>query len=142
VSKRKRVIGTTDEAIERTEAILGRTLPPSLRQWYLAHNGSGALSPVRDERDPRTWNDLLELREQFVQSAEDLGIVPGDVEQLVPIIDPGGDTVCLDYTSRHGEEPRVVLVSHEDGTIQELAPSFGEFIAAYEMGKLERLNAD
>jgi hypothetical protein len=60
--KHPRVIGTTEDALERAEKELQRVLPPSFRAWLLEKNGLWGLEgvhifPVQDDRDLRkTWN--------------------------------------------------------------------------------------
>ena len=61
--KRHRVIGTTEEAINKEEDSLGRSLPNRFKQWLLQNNGIDIedvhIYPVRDERDVRkTWESL------------------------------------------------------------------------------------
>ena len=136
VAKRKQMLSTTDDAIDRAEQALGRKLPASAREWYREHNGKGPFAPIRDEREPRTWDDLVELREGFVEySADCFGLPEPDIEHLLTILCEG-DYVCLDYGDG-AAEPRVVLVSHETGEAEPLAPTFRDFVDSHERGDVD-----
>lgn len=59
-----RVIGTTNESLDRAEGELGRRLPPSYREWLLENNGryldAIRVFPVLDDRDVRTtWDSIV-----------------------------------------------------------------------------------
>ncbi|HWA28451.1 MAG TPA: SMI1/KNR4 family protein [Lacunisphaera sp.] len=133
--KHPRIIGTTDEAIARAEAALGRTFPASFRKWLLANNGLGiddvTIFPVFDERDPRkTWESIdRRFRESWaawLRNFEDEG---RDFTHLLPFAEYGtGDFYCFDFRAvRPGEECPVVRWSHETGDTEIRAKSFAEF---------------
>ena len=133
--KRPRIIGTTDEAIDKAEAALGRKLPHSLRHWLLQNNGRGiedvTIFPVFDSRDARTTWDSIDKRfntgwkDWLANFDEGLDAF----SHLLPFADFGsGDYYCLDYSqvSTSGEPP-VVKWSHETGETEHRADTFSEF---------------
>lgn len=142
--KHKRVIGTTEDAIQAAETELKFQLPLSFREWLLDNNGLGLddvwIFPVYDERDPRrTWDSIVRQYdngqwpgEQF----EDDGISFG---YLLPFASFGtGDYYCFDYNKKpvDGESP-VVLWSHEPGETEERGRTFTEFRERLAEGEFE-----
>jgi hypothetical protein len=128
-SKRSRVIGTTDDAIARAEAALGRALPPSFRAWLRQNNGKGiegvAIFPVMDQRDPRmTWDSIdRQFREGWARWLDNFSDEQRDFTHLLPFADFGtGDYYCFDYSrlDSQGEAP-VVRWSHETGDTDDRA---------------------
>jgi cell wall assembly regulator SMI1 len=142
-----RVFGTTEEAIRKAETALGRTLPPSFRDWLIANN-AGKLGdaninvyPVMDERDPRmTWDSIdRKYKESWASWLENFEDEDRDFDHLLPFADPdGADFYCFDYTRRdaQGEAP-VVLWSHETGDTEDRAESFPAFVAKIKAGEFE-----
>lgn len=134
-TKRKRVIGTTPEAIDKAEAALGFVLPPSFRAWLVQNNGRNVdgvfVFPVFDQRDPRTTGDSI-IR-QFAEGQWGLDGFedePVDFGRLLPFASPGtGDLYCFDYNCKpaSGEVP-VVLWSHETGQTRHRGSTFTEFV--------------
>ena len=129
-----RVIGTTDEALNKAEQELGRKLPSSFRDWLMQNNGLDLdgvhIYPVLDERDPRkTWDSIVrnfqvgwEAWLENLDSRE-------SVEHLLPFADFGtGDYYCFDYSDIGPEcEPKVVLRSHETDELEPRGDSFSHF---------------
>ncbi|MBB5032053.1 SMI1/KNR4 family protein [Prosthecobacter vanneervenii] len=133
--KRPRIIGTTDEAIDKAEAALDRKLPPSLRSWLIQNNGLGiediTIFPVLDQRDPRTTWDSIDKRvntgwKDWISNFDEDS---GAFSHLLPFADFGsGDYYCLDYSRVNPQgEPPVVKWSHETGETEHRADSFSEF---------------
>lgn len=142
--KRKRVIGTTEEAIRKEESLLSRDLPPSFRFWLLDNNGLGIegvnIYPIRDERDIRmTWESISYNKNNswaaWLENFEEDEI---EFIHLLPFADYGtGDYYCFDYSEvkEDGECP-VVIWSHETGETEPRANTFSEFsrrVAAREL---------
>ena len=138
-AKHKRVIGTTDAAIEAAEAQLGLRLPPSFRAWLLRNNGLGVedvfIFPVYDERDPRkTWDSIVRQYEGGRWVHE--GLAEINFQHLLPFASCGsGDYCCFDLSRRQetGEAP-VVLWSHETGETADRGRTFADFVARLERG--------
>jgi cell wall assembly regulator SMI1 len=133
------VIGTTPDVIERAEQRLGRRLPPSFAAWLLAHNDSGDVFPVLDDRAPRTLTgDLFHERDQLAHWVQGYGKPRASVDHLLPVVEVGdGDLWCLDLDRRDadGEAP-VVRWLHETNECEEVAASFEVFIVMYAAGEL------
>jgi cell wall assembly regulator SMI1 len=134
-SKHPRVFGTTDDAIAKAEAALGRTFPPSFRAWLRQNNGHGiqgvTIFPVMDQRDPRmTWDSIdRRFREGWAKWLDNFADEQRDFAHLLPFADYGtGDYYCFDYSrlDSQGESP-VVRWSHETGDTDDRAASFPEF---------------
>jgi hypothetical protein len=140
--KPPRVFGTTDSAIAKSEAALGRTFPPSFCRWLLENNGRSiegvTIFPVMDERDPRMTWDSIDRRFRngwaaWLSNFEDEQL---DFSHLLPFADFGtGDYYCFDYSrvDSHGEAP-IVRWSHETGDTEERAASFPEFVMKVQAG--------
>jgi hypothetical protein len=142
--KRKRVIGTIVQAIERAEQELGYTFPPSFRSWVLDNNGIGieqvSIFPVYDERDPRKTSDSI-TREYKIGW---LGTIENfqdemNFEHLLPFSSYGtGDYYCFDYSRKgdNGEVP-VVRRSHETGESEDRGKTFVDFIERLIAGEFD-----
>ncbi|MCK6423397.1 MAG: SMI1/KNR4 family protein, partial [Aquabacterium sp.] len=140
-----RVIGTTEEALARAEAQLGRVLPSSFREWLRLNNGKGLESaevfPVLDDRDPRkTWDSIVRQREVWRSYCDD--VFPERVphfKALLPFASFGtGDYYCFDYSvTGEGSEPIVVHWSHETGETSPRGESFNDFAVRLESGEFE-----
>jgi hypothetical protein len=135
MSKHPRVLGTTETAIAREEALLGRALPLSFHAWLLENNGRDLdgvhIYPVLDDRDPRkTWDSLSRnLRERWAAWLENFPGRDEEFSRLLPFASFGtGDYYCFDYGHifRTAETP-VVLWSHETGDTEPRGESFEEF---------------
>ena len=142
--KRKRVIGTTEDAISRAERELGRTLPPSFRRWLLANNGLGiediTIFPVLDDRDPRrTWDSIVrKYRENWMAWLQNFERPEGAFDHLLPFAEFGtGDYYCFDYRAAASGEAPVVRWSHETGETDFRARDFQSFEAAARGGVYE-----
>lgn len=144
-----KVFGTTEGAIRRAEMTLGRTLPPSFRQWLLANNGHGlrgqaddvTIFPVVDDRDlPTTWDSIVrQYKENWASWLENFEGDDRDFGHLLPFAEFGsGDYYCFDYSRQdsHGEPP-VVRWSHETGDTEDRAESFPAFVTKIEAGEFE-----
>jgi cell wall assembly regulator SMI1 len=136
--KHPRIFGTTDDAIAKAEAALGRTFPSSFRAWLREHNGRSiedvTIFPVMDERDPRmTWDSIdRRFREGWAGWLSNFADEQRDFTHLLPFADFGtGDYYCFDYSrlDSKGEAP-VVRWSHETGETDDRSPSFSEFVTA------------
>lgn len=141
-SKRKRIIGTTDEAIKKAEAELNLKFPSSFRSWLLQNNGVGvdgiSIFPVFDERDPRKTFDSI-VRNYKVNWQAWLENFEGEqrsFEHLLPFAEFGtGDFYCFDYSkSDLTKETPVVLWSHETGETEFRATNFTDFLEKAEQG--------
>jgi SMI1-KNR4 cell-wall len=136
-SKRPRVFGTTEDAIAKAEAALGRALPPSFRAWLLQNNGHSiagvTIFPVMDQRDPRmTWDSIdRQFREVWAGGLANFDDEQRDFTHLLPFADYGsGDYYCFDYSRLDSQgEPPVVRWSHEIGDTEDRAASFSQFVA-------------
>lgn len=140
-----RVFGTTEDCISKTEAALGRALPPSFRAWLLVKNGRGldrgvTVFPVADERNPQTLVDSIER--QFKEGWSDWLSNFEDEDQTFEHLLPFGsfdtsDYYCFDYSRQdsQGEAP-IVRWSHETGDTEDRAASFAEFATKVEAGEL------
>jgi cell wall assembly regulator SMI1 len=143
MNKKRRVTGTTEEAICRTETELKRQLPPSIRDWYLMNNGryleGVRILPIPDERDiPNTWDSIVRHNTEFWpdENFEDEDM---EFDHLLPFAKFGtGDYYCFDYSQEQpdGEYP-VVLWSHETGETEFRAHSFSDFEAKVQAGDFE-----
>jgi cell wall assembly regulator SMI1 len=136
MSKRSRVIGTTEEAVRRAEEALNRTFPPSFRQWILQNNGRDldgvTIFPVLDDRDPRkTWDSIdRNFRESWARWLANFEDEDHDFSNLLPFGDYGtGDYYCFDYAQPAGAgEVAVVRWSHETGEADFRAETFASFV--------------
>lgn len=143
--KRRRVIGTTEDAIARAEKELGFQFPPSFRLWLLANNGLGAegvnIFPVYDERDPRkTWDSIVRnYRDNWMGTLENFVGEEMNFEPLLPFGEFGtGDYYCFDYSRlRTNAEAPVVHWSHDTGETEERAETFTEFLERLRRGEYE-----
>jgi hypothetical protein len=144
-SKRSRVFGTTEEAIAKAEAALGRKFPPSFRAWLLENNGHNiegvSVFPVMDPRDPRmTWDSIdRQFRDCWTSWLSNFDDEGRDFTHLLPFADYGtGDYYCFDYSrsDSHGETP-VVRWSHETGDTDNRAESFSEFAIKVKAGEFD-----
>jgi len=133
--KRKRVIGTTIEAINSEELKLGKKLPPSFSTWLIEHNGTNVegihIYPVLDPRDKRmTWESLSHnIANGWAAWLENFEDDDLSFEHLLPFANFGtGDYYCFDYANDGcGDEKVVVLWSHETGETSFRANNFEEF---------------
>ena len=141
--KHSRVIGTTVEAISKSEDAVGFRFPISFREWLLENNGLGIegirIFPVLDVRDPRkTWDSIV--REQQIAQGYWKDIFEGDgrsFEDLLAFAEFGtGDYYCFDYSSpTDPSEYFVVHVSHETGDRSFRANTFAEFAVKAKAGE-------
>jgi cell wall assembly regulator SMI1 len=144
MSKKSRVIGTTDAAITKAEAELGFQFPVMFRQWLTQNNGKAiddvTVFPVFDERDPRkTWDSIVRNYTTNWKSWLENYVPEYDFSNLLPFGEFGsGDYFCFDF-SQVGEnsEPIVALWSHETGETEFVANDFAEFVNLVESGELE-----
>lgn len=142
--KRPRVIGTTEEALDRAERELGRKFPPSFRSWLLENNGIGieqvSIFPVLDDRDVRkTWDSIVrEYNVGWMGTLENFEDDRIDFSRLLPFGSPGTDYYCFDYQEQglDGECP-VVRWSHETGETEYRASDFDEFIELLKAGEFD-----
>jgi cell wall assembly regulator SMI1 len=143
--KHPRVFGTTDDAIARAEAALGRTFPPSFREWLLENNGKDiegvTIFPVMDQRDPRmTWDSIdRRFNEGWKSWLENFADEKRSFTHLLPFAEFGtGDCYCFDYSrpDSQGEVP-IVRWSHETGDCDDRARSFPEFAIKVLAGEFE-----
>ena len=144
-SKHPRVFGTTDDAIAKAEAALGRAFPPSFKAWLLQNNGRSiegvTIFPVNDRRDPRmTWDSIdRRFREGWAQWLDNFADEQRDFTHLLPFADYGtGDYYCFDYSrlDSQGESP-VVRWSHETGDTDDRAATFSEFVTSVQAGEFD-----
>jgi cell wall assembly regulator SMI1 len=144
--KRRRVIGTTEEALARAESQLGRPLPPSFREWLKSNNGldmeSVSICPVLDDRDPRmTWDSIVRQYASWKDYSEYeiFQPRPTSFDELLPFAVPGtGDYYCFDYSSISSSgEPRVILWSHENGECKPRGESFIDFARRLAAGEFK-----
>ena len=145
----KRVIGTTNEAIDKAEKEIGFKFPPSFHAWLIENNGLHlegieSIYPVYDERDPRkTWDSIVRNYKdsgwaQWIDNFEGYDEA-FNFGHLLPFAEVGnGDCYCFDYSQlkTNGETP-IVLWSHETGETQERAESFNDFVEKAELGEYE-----
>lgn len=133
--KRPRIIGTTEEAIDKEEVALGRKLPPSLRLWLVENNGLGisdiTIFPILDQRDLRsTWDSIdRRFKTGWKEWLANFDEHSSAFDHLLPFADFGsGDYYCLDYSqlNSNGETP-VVKWSHVTGKTEHSADSFSAF---------------
>lgn len=136
----RRVIGTTEQAIDAAEAELNFRFPPSFRSWLIENNGLhldgvDSIYPVYDERDPRmTWDSIVRNYKeagwaQWIDNFEGYD-EPFNFDHLLPFAEVGnGDCYCFDYSrlQADGETP-VVLWSHETGETEDRAENFADFV--------------
>ena len=141
--KRRRQIGTTDDAIIRAEAGLKRTLPSDFRKWLLAHNGIGIgyvhIYPVMDDRDPRmTWDSIVHNYENSWRGwLANFDMDKSNWDHLLPFADFGsGDCYCFDYSGEDNSATRVVLWSHETGETEYRADDFTDFCMRVSGGEI------
>ncbi len=144
-----RVIGTTEEAINKAELEIGFQFPPSFRVWLIKNNGLridgiDSVYPVFDERDPRkTWDSIVRNYKeagwaQWIDNFEGYG-EPFDFSHLLPFAEVGnGNCYCFDYSHKKsdGEVP-VVIWSHETGETEKRAETFADFVIKAEKGDFE-----
>jgi cell wall assembly regulator SMI1 len=151
--KHPRVIGTTEDAIERAEKELQRVFPPSFRAWLLENNGLWGLEgihifPVQDDRDIRkTWNSIVrENRENWtawLDNFENYEYSEDEqkpsFEHLLPFANYGtGDFYCFDYSQPTTDgEYAIVWWSHETGETEFRAITFSEFVQKEKDGEFE-----
>ncbi len=142
--KRKRVIGTTVEAVSRAEQQLGRTFPPSFKRWLLDNNGLGfegiTVFPVLDDRDPRsTWDSIVRnYQENWLAWLDNFDEPVESFEHLLPFGEFGtGDYYCFDYREADSAEVPVVHWSHETGETELRAENFESFEAAARGGAFQ-----
>ena len=144
-SKRHRVLGTTEDAIVKAEAALGRTFPPSFRAWLLQNNGHSiegvTIFPVFDQRDPRmTWDSIdRRFREGWAGWLANFDDEQRDFTHLLPFADYGtGDYYCFDYSRLDSRiEAQIVRWSHETGETDDRATSFPEFVTKVQAGEFD-----
>ncbi len=142
---KRRIIGTTEEAIKKEESSLGRNLSPHFRRWLLENNGIDIedvhIYPIRDERDVRkTWESLsynfTNGWASWLGNFEDMGL---EFTHLLPFADFGtGDYYCFDYSSESiDNEMPIVIWSHETGKTDFRANDFDEFVEKVQSGELQ-----
>ncbi|MDQ4123537.1 MAG: SMI1/KNR4 family protein [Acidobacteriota bacterium] len=143
--KRQRVIGTTNEAVDKAEIELGFRFPPSFRAWILKNNGLGVegitIFPIYDERDARkTWDSIVRnYRENWKDWLVNFEDDEMSFDHLLPFADYGtGDFYCFDYARMNENgEAFIVRWSHETGEIEDRAKTFAEFVEKAEQGMYE-----
>ena len=131
---RTRIIGTVEEAIVEEEALLGRKLPRSFREWLLQNNSQDVaethIYPVRDERDTRkTWESLAyNFNHTWSMAVSNHG--EAIFSHLLPFADSGTDNFfCFDYSVNvKNDEWPVVIWFHESGGTEMYASDFIEFM--------------
>jgi len=141
--KRKRVIGTTIEAIRAEETKLGRVLPVSFVDWLLENNGTDIegvhIYPVKDDRDVRkTWESISHNYENgwagWLENFEEEDL---DFDHLLPFANFGtGDCYCFDYSDTSGE-PAIARWSHETGKTEFRANGFIDFVDKVTEGEFD-----
>lgn len=128
----------TTAEIEAAETELGVTLPPSVRQTYLRHDGE----------DSTGWGVLgygLLTLSDLVETAQSLRGIDDDFDYdfwgnpLIPLMEVGnGDYLCVS-DGPDGEETPVLRWDHESSVRDELEPSFAAYVDtvldAYEAGE-------
>lgn len=144
-SKRKRVIGTTHEAIDKAENELNFKFPLSFRDWLIENNGLSveniSIFPVFDERDPRkTWDSIVRnFNENWLGWLENFEGGGFDFSQLLPFAEFGtGDYYCFDYSKVDSDgEVLVVHWSHETGETDFRGKNFGDFLVKLKRGDFD-----
>lgn len=140
-----RFIGTNDSCVAEAERQLGRTFPPSFRDWLLANNGRSIdvvdIFPVFDSRDPRkTWDSIVRNYDgnwqDWLKNVAEWGF---DSSMLLPIgTYANGDFCCLDYRQSWSDgEVAVVLWTHETGDTEYRARDFAEFLVKLAAGEFD-----
>jgi hypothetical protein len=143
MSKRKRIVGTTPEAVEATEKALGRRLPPSFREWILAHNGTGGIEdveiyPVPDSRAPRTLQDNILHHDEAWREGADLEPLESRLRHMLPFGGSVNDETrifCFDYGTTDPMSPMerpVVCLWTDSEEMEPYGESFAEFCRRYE----------
>ena len=142
--KRNRVIGTTEEAIEKEEDSLGFSLSPSFKSWLLQNNGLDVegvhIYPIRDESDVRkTWESLTyNFNNGWASWLENFENEDMDFTHLLPFGDFGtGDYYCFDYAREENGEIPIVIWSHETGEIEFRAKDFNDFAQKVRSGEFD-----
>jgi len=140
----KRVIGTTETAIQATEAGVGFSFPPSFRAWLFQNNGLSLedvwIFPVYDERDPRkTWDSIVRQYDKGQWGGEVFEDESKDFSHLLPFASYGtGDFYCFDYSHKsNGGEMPVVRWSHETGETEGRGRDFTDFCYRLQQGDFE-----
>ena len=143
--KRRRVIGTTDQAIDKAENELNAKFPPSFRAWLIQNNGLGiegiTIFPVFDDRDARkTWYSIVRnYQKNWMAWLDNFEDEEKDFSHLLPFGDFGtGDFYCFDYgqISSNGEVP-VVRWSHETGETENRGRNFEDFLEKLKRGDFD-----
>lgn len=134
MKKKKRIIGTTETAIQKAETTLSRIFPIQFKNWLLENNGLGIegvhIYPVFDDRDPRkTWDSIVRNFEEEKM----------DFDHLLPFANFGtGDYYCFDYSDLNkNNEPKIVHWSHETGECDFRASNFSEFSKKIKSGEFD-----
>jgi cell wall assembly regulator SMI1 len=132
----------TAQRLSKFERALGHTLPDDYRAFLLENNG-GTPSPCDftiGEGDISHVNDMYGLHDGPTHARLDhirrvyRGRIPG---HLLPIADdPGGNEICIGLSD--SQRGRVYFWDHETGTMEEIAPSFRDFMD----GLFEWVNPD
>ncbi|CAN5393729.1 hypothetical protein BH20ACI1_BH20ACI1_15210 [soil metagenome] len=143
--KRPRIIGTTDNAIEKAETELNFKFPESFRNWLIQNNGLGIedvyIFPVFDERDPRkTWDSIIRnYNENWLAWLENFEDEEMNFEHLLPFAEFGtGDYYCCDYSkSEETKEIPVVHWSHETGETEFRGANFEDFLEKLKRGDFD-----
>ncbi|MEQ1605131.1 MAG: SMI1/KNR4 family protein [Pyrinomonadaceae bacterium] len=144
MSKKSRVIGTSDSAISKAESELGFHFPDTFCEWLKDNNGRSiedvTVFPVFDERDTRkTWDSIVRNYQTNWKTWLDNFGSGDDFSHLLPFGGFGtGDFFCFDFseTGPSGESI-VVLWSHETGEAKFAANDFAEFVDSVTAGKLQ-----
>jgi cell wall assembly regulator SMI1 len=142
MSKRKRIIGTTNEAILKTETNLGFKFSESFKDWLIENNGKGIedinIFPIFDQRDPRkTWDSIERQYEVWRDYVNDCFTAEESesFKELLPFAEFGtGDYFCFDYSQTSSKEIPIVFWSHEGEKIKQISKSFNEFILKTQNG--------
>jgi cell wall assembly regulator SMI1 len=143
MSRKSRIIGTSDSAISNAESELGFEFPVTFREWLKHNNGrsieSVKIFPVFDERDPRTtWDSIVRnFKSNWNTWLENFG-PKFDLKHLLPFGEFGtGDYFCFDFSTLGTTgEPIVTLWSHESGKTEFVANTFADFIDLVEAGEI------
>ena len=143
--KRPRVIGTTENAIIKTETELNFKFPNSFRDWLIQNNGLGfediSIFPVFDERDPQmTWDSIVRnFNENWLAWLEHFEDEDLSFEHLLPFAEFGtGDYYCFDYSKiDSNKEIPIVHWSHETGETEFRCANFEDFLEKLKSGDFE-----
>lgn len=136
--------GTTEKAIQQTEALLGIQFPEDVRESYRIHNGMCSeqkflyewpefysLDAIFSQWD--CWRDLLDSGEFFDDQSQPKGPIKTDWWNIkwIPLLgNMGGDHYCLDLDPPpEGQWGQIITMWHEVGVEEVIASSLKEFLA-------------